>query len=501
MRSVSLLLALSLCLAPVSALAQRDRKVRPGRLNVLERTKRSVVTITSDKGVLSGFFVGSGSTILTSAHGVYDATSLQVKDFDGHTWAPKSIAIDGGADLALLKLVKTSSCPPLRIQPASMRLSSGDSIYVVGNPLGFLDSTVTNGIVSGTRLVKGVPHLQITAPISHGSSGSPVINEKGYVVGLVKGAIEEGQALNFAVAAKQIRSFVFKPAWTDVEQLYAFNHANGGAISSDEDENKAAGVARVVIVISIAKTLYDLSVAEAYQFNYDVEGSTMRGWEDTTRLKKAIEKASDELGELKSMDDIEEEYPNQDWHDSKVNDLLTATDEAVEAMALTPKQLSVMEQSAKNVDDPDSKAKFDHNWDLVSSDLDRIRTLLTKAIARDCEEDLLDALDKSKVGKYMRMIFSAPGVKDTEDPFLPDIEIGEMVVRLPYNSGAWTSDLRPQDTVLAVDGEKVDTLHDLERQLDVKKPAYRLKVERDGKEIEVELRRKSSELLSVHEPG
>lgn len=486
MRSLTLLLSVSLLLTALPAQAQHRPKPKQGKSSVLERTKRSVVTITTDKGVLSGFFVSNGSMVLTSAHGVFNASSLAIRDFAGRTWKPTEIALDIGADLALLRLPTAAPCPPLKIQTAAMRLRSGDPIYVVGNPLGFLDSTVTNGIVSGSRSVEGVPYLQITAPISHGSSGSPVINNEGYVVGLVKGAIEEGQALNFAVAAKQIRSFLYKPDWSKTEDLYSLNKSIGDASDSDDHE-KAAGVARVVIVISMAKTLYDLSVAESYQFNLDVDGPTMRGWEDTSRLKRALAKAVTDLGDLKKMEELEDEYPDQEWRDAKVDRLLKASDQAVEALEQTPKQLSAMEEAAGSIEEPESKEKFSHNFELVIGDLKRAHTLLTTAITRECEPELLDAIEKSKVGMYIRFNFPPPDTDPVVLPFLPDLDLGEMVVRLPLNSGAWTSGLKPQDTVLQVDGEPVETLYDVAKLLAKTKSTHKFRVKRNGKQVEVEV--------------
>jgi len=85
-------------------------------------------------------------------------------------------------------------------------------VVVLGNPMGFA-SSLSDGIVSAYRengideepdFIKG-PLLQITAPISHGSSGSPVMNLNGEVVGVAVAVFEGGQSLNFAVPASSVR--------------------------------------------------------------------------------------------------------------------------------------------------------------------------------------------------------------------------------------------------------------------------------------------------------
>jgi tetratricopeptide (TPR) repeat protein len=80
----------------------------------------------------------------------------------------------------------------------------GESIVVVGNPFG-LEGSVSNGIVSAVREISGYGKIiQITAPISPGSSGSPVVNMYGQVIGIASLQAAEGQSLNFAVPSERI---------------------------------------------------------------------------------------------------------------------------------------------------------------------------------------------------------------------------------------------------------------------------------------------------------
>jgi hypothetical protein len=107
------------------------------------------------------------------------------------------VGIDKDRDLALLSV--DVKAPPLRLAnsgPAEV----GDNIYAVGNPEG-LEGTFSQGLVSGIRHRGADSILQITAPISPGSSGGPVLNSKGEVVGVAVSTCTEGQNLNFAVPA------------------------------------------------------------------------------------------------------------------------------------------------------------------------------------------------------------------------------------------------------------------------------------------------------------
>jgi tetratricopeptide (TPR) repeat protein len=113
------------------------------------------------------------------------------------------LAIDGEGDLALLQVdVPKELAAPLTIVQAAPQ--EGESIVVIGNPYG-LEGSVSNGIVSAVREIPGYGKIiQITAPISPGSSGSPVVNMRGQVIGVASLQAAEGQSLNFAVPSERI---------------------------------------------------------------------------------------------------------------------------------------------------------------------------------------------------------------------------------------------------------------------------------------------------------
>gem|GEM_PF-1400351 len=165
----------------------------------------------------SGFFISSNGDVITNRHCLEDAYSGIIKTSDGKIYPIKQIVgvSQKGEDIIRISV----DIPPSdKVKYLSFNPSlpeKGERILVIGNPLG-LEFTASEGMVSGIR-VSDIrdPYtctfseeedklIQISAPISHGSSGSPVVNLKGEVLGVAVSSIEEGQNLNFAVPSYYI---------------------------------------------------------------------------------------------------------------------------------------------------------------------------------------------------------------------------------------------------------------------------------------------------------
>ena len=92
------------------------------------------------------------------------------------------------------------------------QLPSQSNVLAIGNPLG-LELTVSDGLISAVRGIPGKLQLiQISAPISPGSSGGPLINLQGSVIGVTSASLSEGQNLNFAVGIETLKQFLQMPA-------------------------------------------------------------------------------------------------------------------------------------------------------------------------------------------------------------------------------------------------------------------------------------------------
>src|SRR5919106_1994380 len=151
----------------------------------------------------SGFFIDA-DRIVTNRHVLEGAFRAEIHSSTGTVFPVKGVlAVDAEGDIALLKIdIPTTPIRPLPLDKTSPQ--EGESIVVIGNPLG-LEGSVTNGIVSAVRDIPTFGRIiQITAPISSGSSGSPVVNMQGQVIGIATLQITGGQSVNFAIPSERI---------------------------------------------------------------------------------------------------------------------------------------------------------------------------------------------------------------------------------------------------------------------------------------------------------
>ena len=147
----------------------------------------------------SGFLVSKNGHIVTNYHVIKNGTSAVVKLPDGAFFAIDGVlASNKDRDVAIIK-AHGNNFRPLTLGDSN-RLQVGEEVVAIGNPLS-LESTVSNGIVSAIRTVEdeGGKFVQITAPISPGSSGGPLFNMAGEVVGITTSHLIGGQNLNFAI--------------------------------------------------------------------------------------------------------------------------------------------------------------------------------------------------------------------------------------------------------------------------------------------------------------
>ena len=156
----------------------------------------------------TGFFVNAGGDVITNYHVLEGASRAFVKVSSGKEYpVNKVLAEDREGDLVRISV----GIPPGEARPLAVSQSLpeiGEKIVIIGTPLG-LDKTVSDGIVSAVRRVPDFGEvIQITAPISSGSSGSPVFNMRGEVVGVATFFIVIGQNLNFAIPGSRVAKLV-----------------------------------------------------------------------------------------------------------------------------------------------------------------------------------------------------------------------------------------------------------------------------------------------------
>lgn len=210
------LVAASLSLAVSFFLAGSKTKSQDLLPELVRRIKPSAVAIETfdsrgeklSRG--SGFFIDF-DRVVTNRHVIEGAYRAEVHSSAGITYPVKGVlAVDAEGDIALLKV----DAPPAQVRPLSLDRTSpqeGESVVVIGNPFG-LEGSVTNGIVSAVRDIPTFGRIiQITAPISPGSSGSPVVNMQGQVIGVATLQITGGQSVNFAIPSERISQLQITP--------------------------------------------------------------------------------------------------------------------------------------------------------------------------------------------------------------------------------------------------------------------------------------------------
>lgn len=203
--ATTFLMALCLLQTPLVR-SQATRKGELSARQIAQKTFPSVVVlIAEDRSgsyLGSGFFVDS-DVVATNYHVIKGAAKITARRVDQkHVYHCSVVTFDDDKDLALLR-VEGAIGHPLPLAKNN-RDAVGDVVYVAGNPEGF-EGTFSQGIISALR---GSEYFQITAPISHGSSGGPVLNNHGEVIGVAVGTIAEGQNLNFAIPISRLLALI-----------------------------------------------------------------------------------------------------------------------------------------------------------------------------------------------------------------------------------------------------------------------------------------------------
>jgi len=183
---------------------------------LVQKIKPAVVTIvTYDEygdtlSIGSGFFINTKGEIATNCHVFSGASRAIVKTADERIYNIQNvIAYDFDADIMLVD-IENFKGKSKYLDLTTTLPKQGEAILVFGSPFG-LELTVSDGIVSAIRDIPDFGNIiQITAPISPGSSGGPVVNMKGEVFGIATFQYVEGQNLNFAIPSKKLLGLTVK---------------------------------------------------------------------------------------------------------------------------------------------------------------------------------------------------------------------------------------------------------------------------------------------------
>jgi len=254
----SLKISLLLVCCPFAALPALDSKK-------IKKTRSLTVSIrTFDKkdkplGYGTGFVISEEGLVATCYH-VLEGSAYAVVRFPGSRRGYKLShmeAVDKGSDLAILSTkVKKES-----LVLSKSRIEIGDRVLAFGNPKG-LEGTVSDGIISSFRVsgrefpisvLVGTKIIQTTAAISPGSSGGPLVNEEGEVVGIMVSKRTDGQSLNFALPVEYLSRLLASSSKAKGIPKISFGKGNAVAFSNQKPVQVGSKIEWVSVLKNKAK--------------------------------------------------------------------------------------------------------------------------------------------------------------------------------------------------------------------------------------------------------
>jgi serine protease Do len=207
---VPVLLALSACHAetrPPPAAPAGPVKLTPAE--IAERATPSIVSIRTPDGFGTGFVVREDGWIVTNLHVVASAERVVVRLPNAKIFPVLEVMnASPPHDLVILR-IDAKKLPVLPLGKTS-RLRPGEPVVAIGHPLGLSD-TVSNGLLSAIRKIDDLVVLQVSAPIAPGSSGGPIFNEQGEVIGVATAILSGGQNLNLGLPADYVQALLDHP--------------------------------------------------------------------------------------------------------------------------------------------------------------------------------------------------------------------------------------------------------------------------------------------------
>lgn len=154
-------------------------------------------------GTGSGFVAFDNYTLVTNEHVIQDAAIIIGKSDDGNQYMlTKLISADAKKDIAILEFFSPTNLSPLALNDQG-KVQRAESVVAIGSPLGHKNS-VSLGNISTLYEEDEVSLIQFTAPISQGSSGGALFNDRGQVIGITSGSFTEGQNINLAISIEEI---------------------------------------------------------------------------------------------------------------------------------------------------------------------------------------------------------------------------------------------------------------------------------------------------------
>jgi S1-C subfamily serine protease len=209
---------------PLRAAQPTDEEIR---IALLARLEKSVVVIRAsntglpfDETLGSGVIASSDGLVVTAAHVVDDARSLQLTLSTGTSVEGKVLYLDNALDIALIRLAQAPPADAIGVLGDSNALRKGATIYVIGNPRG-LEFSIATGIVSGRHAPEhafgeaaaagDAEWIQTDAAMNAGVSGGPMFNSNGEVIGIAQSIVSKSggsEGLGFGIGINSVKKLL-----------------------------------------------------------------------------------------------------------------------------------------------------------------------------------------------------------------------------------------------------------------------------------------------------
>lgn len=201
---------------------------------IAARSTPSVVSVRTEQSLGTGFVVSPDGLIATNLHVIAGNSEITVTLSDHREFQVVEIWNgDRQRDLVIMR-IQAKKLPVIPLGNSD-EMHPGDAVVAIGHPLG-LEDTVSNGLVSAVRkLDKSLTVLQISAPIAPGSSGGPIFNDHGEVIGVATAIMLGGQNINFGVPVSYLKELLKRPAAVNLE---AFAAATAERNAPGDNNNK-----------------------------------------------------------------------------------------------------------------------------------------------------------------------------------------------------------------------------------------------------------------------
>ncbi|MDR0424947.1 MAG: trypsin-like peptidase domain-containing protein [Clostridiales Family XIII bacterium] len=287
-------------------------------VQIIADAKRTVVEITTGSvanrrtgqqvqtGAGSGVIISADGYIVTNAHVISGAGTIEARLADGTAVPARIIGADAKTDLAVLKIDRAGLA--YAVLGDSSKLLVGDSAMAIGNPLGELGGTVTGGIISALDreiVIDGEPMslLQTDAAINPGNSGGGLFNVRGELIGIVnaKSTGLEIEGLGFAIpvnTAKTVASDIIAYGYVkgradtgfsvvevaDIQSIFMFRAGRSGLyISASSNASFRAGDQIAAIDGTEISSMYEYNkIVNAHKIGDTIQVSIIRGGQRMT---------------------------------------------------------------------------------------------------------------------------------------------------------------------------------------------------------------------------